>query len=90
MPRQSRSATARIARLVGAVSRTLPGAMSRALTLSVLTGFTEGLGTLLLIPLLGSVGLDVSAGGVGRLGEAVLSAVRRIGLTPSLRPLLIL
>jgi ATP-binding cassette subfamily C protein len=90
MAGQSRSATARIVRLVAAVSRTLPGAMSRALTLSVLTGFTEGIGTLLLIPLLGSVGLDVSSGSVGRLGEAVLNLIRWTGLSPTLGPVLTL
>jgi len=79
---------ARVLRLVSAVSRTLPGALSRALGLSVLTGLTEGVGTLLLIPLLAGVGLDVSNGGIGRLASFVTSTLRGIGIVPSLGPVL--
>src|SRR5689334_224326 len=81
---------ARVLRLVSAVSRTLPGALSRALGLSVLTGLTEGVGTLLLIPLLAGVGLDVSNGGIGRLASFVTSTLRGIGIVPSLGPVLTL
>jgi ATP-binding cassette subfamily C protein len=58
--------------------------MSRALALSVLTGLTEGAGTLLLIPLLGSVGLDVSSGGVGRLASTVIGVIHALGFTSGL------
>ena len=81
---------ARVLRLVSVVSRALPGALSRALGLSVLTGFTEGAGTLLLIPLLASVGLDVSNGGVGRLASFVTGTLRSFGIAPSLGPVLAL
>ena len=80
----------RVLRLVSVVSRALPGALTRALALSVLTGLTEGAGTLLLIPLLAGVGLDVSNGGVGRLARLVSGALRGVGIVPSLGPVLTL
>jgi ATP-binding cassette subfamily C protein len=48
------------------------------------TGFLEGTGLLLLVPLLGAVGLDVQQGAIGRLASLVLNAFGFLGLTPTL------
>ncbi len=55
-----------------------------ALLLLIATAFLEGAGLLLLVPLLGAVGLDVSQGSVGRLAGFVASGLGRLGLRPSL------
>src|SRR5262245_5244289 len=55
-----------------------------ALLLLLGTGFLEGAGLLLLVPLLGAVGLDVQQGPVGRLAAFVTGGFTRLGLRPSL------
>jgi ATP-binding cassette, subfamily C, bacterial len=54
------------------------------LALIVGSGLLEGAGLLLLIPLLGSIGLDVQQGAVGRLAEGVTGTFRASGVTPTL------
>lgn len=51
-----------------------------ALTLMALVAATEGVGLVLLVPLLGVVGLDIEAGGTGRLARAVADLFRLAGL----------
>ncbi|MGE4055282.1 MAG: hypothetical protein AB7F99_10840, partial [Vicinamibacterales bacterium] len=56
------------------------------LVLLLLTGMgiLEGVGLVLLIPLLGAIGLDVQSGSVGRLASMTNAAFARVGLTPTL------
>jgi len=63
----------------------------RALGVIVLlgvTGFFEGVGLLLLIPLLGAVGLEVQNGAIGRLAASITKALSILGLTPTLSAVL--
>ena len=57
--------------------------------LLVVTGFVEGVGLLLLIPLLGAVGLEVQTGPIGRLATLVRFALATIGLSPTLGVVLV-
>src|SRR5262245_44162478 len=52
--------------------------------LLVVTGFFEGVGLLLLIPLLGAVGLEVQGGAIGRLATLVTEALAEFRLSPTL------
>ena len=54
------------------------------LGLLAVTGFFEGVGLLLLIPLLGAVGLEVQTGPIGRLAAVVTTALAALGLSPTL------
>jgi ATP-binding cassette subfamily C protein len=55
-----------------------------AIALMAAVGFTEGLGVLLLIPLLQLTGLDIQQGAAARLVSFVSAAFHRVGLTPTL------
>ena len=55
-----------------------------ALTLMVFLSLMEGVGLLMLVPLLGLVGLDVSQGDLGGVARFVSSAFRFAGIHPSL------
>lgn len=90
MTEPSRPNTHAARRFVRAVARTLPGAATRTIVLSVATGLTEGAGALLLVPLLATIGLDVSNGGVGRLASGVHSALAAVRVAPSLGSVLAL
>ena len=68
----------------------MPRRVSLAIGLLVLVGFTEGVGLLLLIPLLQLIGLDLGAGPAGVIGDAIRSAVTGVGLTPTLGAVLAL
>ena len=70
--------------------RAMPRRVALAIGLLVLVGFTEGVGLLLMIPLLQLIGLDLGAGPVGFIGDAVRSVVAGIGLTPTLGAVLVL
>jgi ATP-binding cassette, subfamily C, bacterial len=72
------------------LGRTLPRQALGALALSIVTGLTEGLGTLLLVPLLAVVGLDVSSGGIAQLSAVVRRALGVAGLEATLGPVLLL
>ncbi len=54
------------------------------LGLMILVGLTEGIGLLLLLPLMGLVGLDVQQGNIGRLAEIASSFFAATGLHPTL------
>jgi ATP-binding cassette subfamily C protein len=61
-----------------------------ALVLMVCVGLTEGVGLLLLVPLLQLVGLDVQQGTVDQLAGFVLSVFTVVGVRPTLIPVLVL
>lgn len=77
-PEVSRLRAAR--RLIGKVFEVAPVPGGVVLTLLVLLGLAQGVSLLLLIPLLGLVGLDVSGGSVGQLGELAVGIVQALGL----------
>lgn len=54
------------------------------IVLLAVTGFLEGVGLLLLIPLLGAVGLEVQNGAIGQLAASVAKALSLLGLSPTL------
>src|ERR1041385_6742179 len=58
--------------------------------LGVGLSFTEGLGLVLLVPLMAIVGLDVSEGGIGWLAARVTAAFDAVGVRPSLVVVLVL
>ncbi len=75
-------------RLIGGYIRTLLGVMGwrvgLALALALGVSLTEGLGLLLLVPMLGLVGLDVQQGATGRVSSLAGSAFAAVGIRPSL------
>ena len=64
--------------------RVLSWKVALALVLMICLSFTEGIGLLLLVPLMQLVGLDVQQGNVGRLVGLVSSVFAAIGLRPTL------
>jgi ATP-binding cassette subfamily C protein len=52
--------------------------------LLAVTGVFEGIGLLLLVPLLGVVGLEIQSGPMGRLAAVVTRALAGVGLSPTL------
>jgi ATP-binding cassette subfamily C protein len=63
-----------------ALLRLAPRRTAGILVLLVAVGLTEGVGVLLLVPLLGLVGLDVGAGALGGLERAVAALFGTLGL----------
>jgi len=59
------------------------------LVLMVLLSLTEGVGVLLLVPILQLVGLDVQQGPIGRVAEFVSSIFTSIGVQPTLVAVLV-
>lgn len=59
------------------------------LALLVVGGFIEGAGLLLLVPLLGAVGVDISQGPVGTLGNTVGRVFSTVGIAPTLPRVLV-
>jgi ATP-binding cassette subfamily C protein len=55
-----------------------------AVALMILVGLTEGLGLLMLIPLLAAAGLDVDEGAMGRLASLISNLFALFGLRPTL------
>jgi ATP-binding cassette subfamily C protein len=78
-----------IRRFLRTVWSTLPRRSWLLLALMVAGVLTEGLGILLLVPLLHLVGLDLGGGALGRIGAAVDGAFAALGLAPTL-PLVLL
>lgn len=62
----------------------MPWKVAVTLALIIGVGLTEGVGLLLLAPLLQVIGLDVGQGAVGRLAELVASVFDTVGVTPTL------
>lgn len=74
--------------------RTLAGAMPRRLALAIiltaLGALTEGLGFLVLVPLLQVIGIDVEQGSVGRVASTMVAVFRSLGLPLNLPAVLAL
>jgi ATP-binding cassette subfamily C protein len=66
------------------------GLLWLSLTLSVLVSVTEGVGVLLLLPMLEAAGVDTEASNVGGVSEAVWHLLDLAGLPASLAPVLLL
>jgi ATP-binding cassette subfamily C protein len=75
---------------VSALLRVMPGRVVLAAGLMVLVGLTEGLGILLLLPLLNLAGVDVERGSVAALAARVSSIVAALRLPHTLPALLVL
>ena len=61
-----------------------------ALSIMVFAGLTEGVGLLLLVPLLQLVGLDVQQGALGQIAEFIASFFAYFGVTPTLALVLVI
>ncbi|MDB4947872.1 MAG: transporter ATP-binding protein [Gemmatimonadetes bacterium] len=72
------------------VYRAEPGLVVRSLALMLLAGLAEGVGVVMLVPLLRVAGIPVSGGAMGRVGEAVTDGFRAVGMRPSLPGVLLL
>src|ERR1700694_474019 len=60
-----------------------------AVGLMILVSLTEGIGLLLLLPLMQLVGLNVQQGSAGRLAELISSIFAAIGVPPTLIAVLV-
>jgi len=67
-----------------------PGLLWLSLTLSVLVSATEGVGVLLLLPMLEAAGVDTRAANVGGVNEVVRHLLNLAGLPATLAPVLFL
>jgi ATP-binding cassette, subfamily C, bacterial len=59
------------------------------LALTLVGGLTEGIGFLLLVPLLSLTGIEVDGGALGRIAETISGALLSVGLSPSLPVILL-
>jgi len=64
--------------------------LSLTLALMVFISLTEGVGLLLLVPLLQMVGLDVQQGALGQIAEFIASFFAYTGITPTLAIVLVI
>jgi ATP-binding cassette subfamily C protein len=64
--------------------RRLPGRTALALALMLATGLMEGIGLLVLVPMLQLIGLDVQQGSVGQVARLVARAFAALGVPQSL------
>lgn len=62
---------------------------AQALALLLLLGATEGVGLLLILPVLAVVGVDLGDGALGRGAGSIADAAAALGVRPSLGPLLV-
>jgi ATP-binding cassette subfamily C protein len=72
------------------LTRFNPKKLSLTISLMVLISLTEGIGLLLLIPLLQLVGLDVQQGALGQIAEIIASFFSYINVKPTLGAVLII
>jgi ATP-binding cassette subfamily C protein len=68
----------------------MPGRLALAVALTVLGALTEGIGLLVLVPLLNLIGIDVQQGSVGRVAGAMAEAFGWLGLPLNLVSVLLL
>lgn len=61
-----------------------------SISLSVLVTLTEGIGVLLLLPMLEVAGIETHNAGVGRVSETVAGLIEALGIDPGIVPILIL
>src|SRR6476620_5366841 len=79
------SSTLRVLRqFVAALFAASPRRTLESLILTVVAGLFEGVGLLLLIPLLQLIGLDTAQGSLGRLLSTLRSAFAVVGIVPTL------
>jgi ATP-binding cassette, subfamily C, bacterial len=71
-------------RFVGALLTVASWRVVLALSLMVCVGLTEGVGLLLLVPMLQIVGLNIPQGAVGQLAESIASIFTAAGVPPTL------
>jgi ATP-binding cassette subfamily C protein len=71
------------------LSKAMPQRVALALTLMILIALTEGIGILLLVPLLHLVGLDVDEGSLGEISGHISSAFAVLGVVPDLPQVLV-
>jgi ATP-binding cassette subfamily C protein len=76
--------TSSFERLLLSLVKAMPWRVAFAITLMITVGLTEGIGLLLLLPLMQLVGLDLGQGSAGRLTQLAISALSTIGVTPTL------
>lgn len=67
----------------------MPWRVARAVALMVFVSLTEGIGLLLLLPLMQLVGLDLGQGSAGRLTEFATTALAAVGVRPTLIAVLV-
>lgn len=68
----------------------MPGRLTLALTLTALGALTEGIGLLVLVPLLHLIGIDVQQGSIGKVARSVAAAFDYLGLPLNLISVLLL
>jgi len=78
------SSNSPLRRYIGALVSVMSWKAAVALLLMIFAGLTEGVGLLLLLPLLQVVGLDVQQGAIGQIGEFVASLFTTVGMHPTL------
>jgi ATP-binding cassette, subfamily C, bacterial len=71
-------------RLIRAIVATSPRRAAAAVVLTFAVGLAEGMGLLVLIPLLQLVGIDAHQGSLGRIVAVFQAAFSAVGLVPSL------
>ena len=69
---------------IGALAEVSAGKLAFVSLLMFCVSITEGVGLLLLVPLLQVVGLDVGRGAVGQIGELITSIFDTVGARPTL------
>lgn len=75
---------------VRTVAGAMPGTLMVALALTALGALTEGIGLLVLLPLLRLIGVDMPPGSAGRVADAIGALFGRLGLPIALVPVLLL
>jgi ATP-binding cassette subfamily C protein len=85
------TATLRSARhFIAAIFRMTPGLALTTVALTCAGGFLQGVGLLVLVPLLQLVGIDAQQGSLGRILAMFRSAFAAVGLEPTLPSVLLL
>ena len=72
------------------VARAMPGRLLLVLALMLAGSLTEGVGLLMLVPLLQLVGLDTQQGAMGGIQQLVGSWFALVGLSPTLATVLVI
>ena len=72
------------------LTRFNPGKFGLTVSLMVFISLTEGIGLLLLVPLLQLVGLDVQQGALGQIATGVASFFAYLNITPTLSVVLLI
>jgi ATP-binding cassette subfamily C protein len=77
-----------VGRFTSAMTGAMPWHVAFAVALMVLVSLTEGIGLLLLLPLMQLVGLDLGHGSAGRLTELATTTLAALGVRPTLTAVL--